>query len=188
MRLVLYTLVTDKKKAERIAAMTDDIYHIGGVAPTGDGCAVRMSFTKVGSSSGYVLDEDSKMAIAASVGLLNSIDSVVFILHAYPGKLCPQGAHSSIGEITSTAAAWSLTNARNLLAIWGPSSVYFLCCEFGQIRPSGFAQHYVVPDGPLYIAQGLQAGVRIFALTEKVYIFDGMPVLRDSYYSRRITS
>jgi len=186
MRIALYTLDTDKRKAETIASMTGDKYQLGKM-DGGEGCAVQMSFQKVGKIENYRLDERTKCEIADSVGLLSAVDSVVFIMHAYPGKLCPQGAKCGNVNIASNGAAWDLLELRTLLMAWGASSVYFLCCEFGAHRNRDLGEPFRVHDGPDFASQGLRAGTRIFAMEEKVFINSGMPVLSEGFYTRKLT-
>jgi hypothetical protein len=187
MRLVLYSLKGDERKALGIAKMTGDIYR-GPNGGNGDGITIHMSFSRAHATrKRYVLDDDTKMSIAGAVGLLDSIDEVVVLMHAAPGRLSPAGGVSG-GLAIPEGSSWCLDDLRDLLRAWAPRRIYFLCCEFGKPRALNVIAGYQVADGPSYMAQGLKPGTEIFALTAVAMVVQQMPVLRATYYNKKVTA
>jgi len=183
MRLVLYTLDTDFRRANGIAATTTDIFN-GPQNDPGAGTVIKMSFIPVPNSATlYALDEDTRMAIALTVGLLSTCDEVVVIMHASPSRLSVQGAQN--GNATLAAGYWSLNDAREVFRACAPSRLFFLCCKFGRTLPVVHGQNNIT-DGAVYIQQRLPPGSRVFAMNENVMAMSGMPVLRPTFYTRQL--
>jgi hypothetical protein len=185
MRLVLYALNDDLRRANGIAAMTTDVLMEYRNDP-GTGTVIKMSFMpKPGAQGHYILDEDTRMAIAATVGLLSPYDEVVVMMHAGPAKLSVQGA--THGEAVIDAGRWALADARMIFSACTPARLYLLCCNFGSPVPPILGQN-TITDGPAYIAQRMPTGATVFAMNENVMIVREMPVLRPTFYTRRITA
>lgn len=185
MRLVLYTLDSDKRRANGIAATASDVFEAFRNDP-GAGTVIKMSFVpKQGAAGYYVLDEDTRMAIAATVGLMSPYDEVVVMMHAGPARLSVQGA--THGDAVIGAGWWSLADARTILSACTPTRLYFMCCQFGSTVPPTLGQN-TITDGPAFIAQRMPTGATVCAMNENVMAIVGMPVLRPTFYTRRITA
>ena len=183
MRLVLYVLDGDRRRANGIAATTSEVFEEFRNDP-GTGTVIKMSFVpKQGAAGFYVLDEDTRMAFAAAVGLLSSCDEVVVMMHAGPAKLSVQGA--THGHTTIASGRWSLQDARGILSACAPKRLYLLCCQFGKTLEAVPGQN-TITDGPAFLAQRMPAGATVFAMNENVMATVGMPVLRPTFYTRRV--
>lgn len=183
MRLVLYVLDADRRRANGIAATTSDVFE-GFRNDPGAGTVIKMSFVpKPGAPGFFVLDEDTRMAFAAAVGLLSSCDEVVVMMHAGPARLSVQGA--THGHATIATGSWSLHDARSMLSACAPTALYLLCCKFGKPRVAVPGQN-TITDGPAFLAARMPAGSTVFAMNENVMATVGMPVLRPTFYTRQV--
>lgn len=186
MRLVLYSLASDRRKAHGIANIGQNgvltAFSDTAQAPND---AVYMEFERAHHNlPRYRLTQGCRMAIALTVGLLQSVDELVIIMHAGPGMLSVQGGVS--GVTTLAGGAWSLDDVGVLLAGLTPTKVYFLCCNFGSPRINDLVPGYRVPDGPAYVASKTKSGTTMHALNEVAMATIGMPVLTNSFYQRHL--
>lgn len=185
MRLVLYTLATDLRRANGIAATPTDVFQRFENNPA-PGTVIKMSFVLSPGAVGiYVLDEGTRTALAATVGLLSTYDEIVIMMHASASRLSVQGATNQAGAQIATGR-WSLADARTILSACAPTKLFFMCCQFGKVRVATPANP--VTDGVTYIAQQMPTGTKLLAMNENVMAIAGMPVLRETFYTRRVTA
>jgi len=152
----------------------------------GTGTVIKMTFVpKPGPPGFYILDDDTRMAFVGTVGLISPYDEVVVMMHAGPARLSVQGANH--GDAVIGAGRWSLLDARTILSACTPARLYFLCCQFGSAVPPVLGQN-TITDGPAFIAERMPTGATVCAMNENVMAIVGMPVLRPTFYTRRITA
>jgi hypothetical protein len=185
MRLVLYTLETDRRRANGIAATNSDVFHEFRNDP-GAGTVIKMTFVPKPNAQGlYILDEDTRIAFASAVGLLSACDEVVVMMHAGAAKLSVQGA--SHGNVEIAGGRWSLHDARTMISACAPTRLFMLCCQFGKVLEPVIGQD-IITDGPAFLAQRMPAGATVFAMNENVMAIGGMPVLRPNFYTRQVAA
>ncbi|WP_284617536.1 hypothetical protein [Aquabacterium humicola] len=186
MRLVLYSMATDRRKAHGIANIgPNGVLNAFSDTAQAPNVALQMEFERTHPTRPrYRLTQGTRMAIALTVGLLQSVDELVIVMHAGPGMLAVDGG--TTGTATLASGAWSLDDAGLLIHGLEPTAVYFLCCNFGRPRLDDLVPGYRVADGPGYLAALTRATMTMHAMNEAAMAAMGMPVLTTGFYQRHV--
>ncbi len=185
MRLVLYSLPADMRKANGFANIVGQ--NLGPFAnhPNPPNLAIRMEFIRPDPQRPrYILDQGTRDLLMFEIGLLGTVEELVIIMHGAPGTLSVAGGVLVGAPQAIPNGSWSQDDCANLIAGLRPGRVFFVCCQFGRLRMNNLIPGYQSADGPLYIAQRTHVGTYLYSEVNNVLAVQGMPVLDPNYYAR----